>query len=217
MEQQIDILSKGVYRHSYIKNFLYPKYYMFVRKNNKKYLSIRFENGSDTVFDSVAFTVMALDSSGDVIERIPVTYSDVSIKPGESFTNNKMVRVKPECSDFKVVFDRVYSGDVVYSEQGGHAIARYAKKSLLSLAQISSGRDSAPKPIRKRGFLMAVVALLAVAIIIGANFAYILGSISAESERRREERERLEEQRREEERLEEENNEDVVEEENGEE
>lgn len=217
MEQQIDILSKGVYRHSYIKNFIYPKYYMFVRKNNKKYLSIRFENGSDTVFDSVAFTVMALDSSGDVIERIPVTYSDVSIKPGESFTNNKMVRVKPECSDFKVVFDRVYSGDVVYSEQGGHAIARYAKKSLLSLAQISSGRDSAPKPIRKRGFLMAVVALLAVVIIIGANFAYILGSISAESERRREERERLEEQRREEERIEEENNEDVVEEESGEE
>ena len=203
MEQQIDILSKGVYRHSYIKNFLYPKYYMFVRKNNKKYLSIRFENGSDTVFDSVAFTVVALDSSGDVIERIPVTYNNVCIRSGESFTNNKMVRVKPECSDFKIVFDRVYSGDVVYSEQGGHAIARYAKKSLLSLSQISSGRDSAPRPIRKRGFLMAVVAILSVAIIIGANFAYIVNAISAENERRREEYERrLEEERKEEERRE---------------
>lgn len=208
MERQIDILSKGVYRHSYIKNFLYPKYYMFVRKNNKKYLSIRFENGSDIVFDSVAFTVIALDSSGDVVERIPVTYSNLSIKPRGSFTNNKMIRVKPECSDFKIVFDRVCSGDVVYSEQGGHAIARYAKKSLLSLSQISDGHDTAPRPIRKRGFLMAVAALLTVAIIIGANLAYIFGSISAENERRREEQERrLEEERREEERREKESRE----------
>ena len=211
MEQQIDILSKGVYRHSYIKNFLYIKYYMFVRKNNKKYLSIRFENGSDATFDSIAFTVIALDSSGDVVERIPVTYNNVSIRPGSSFTNNKMIRVKPECSDFKVVFDRVYSGDVVYSEQGGHAIARYAKKSVLSLAQISSTHDSAPKPIKKRGFLMAVVALLTVAMIIGANFAYIIGSISAENERRREEREqRLEQERKEEERKEKESRDNAV-------
>ena len=200
MEQQIDILSKGVYRHSYIKNFLYVKYYMFVRKNNKKYLSVRFENASDATFDSVTFTVVALDSSGEVVERIPVTYKDVTIRPGDSFTNNKMIRVKPECSDFKIVFDRVLSGDVVYSEQGGHAIARYAKKSVLSLEQISSSRDSAPKPIRKRGFLMALVALIAVAMIIGADFAYIIGSISEENERRREEREmQLEEDRAEEE------------------
>ncbi len=198
MEQQIDILSKGVYRHAYIKNFLYVKYYMFVRKNNKKYLSIKFENGSDATFDSVAFTVVALDSSGEVVERIPITYGNVSIAPGRSFTNNKMIRVKPECSDFKIVFDRVYSGDVVYSEQGGHAIARYAKKSFLSLNQIASGHDSAPKPIKKRGFLMSIVALLSVGVIIGANFAYIIGSISAENERRREELEiKLEQEQKE--------------------
>ena len=187
MERDFDILSKGVYRHSYISDFLYVKYYMFVRKNRKKYLSVQIENGSDAVFDSISFTVVALDMQGEVIERIPVTYSDITLRPKDSFTGEKMIRVSSECSDFKIIFDRAYSNDVLYSEQGGHVMTRYARKSALSLAQISAKKDSAPKPVRKKGFLMALAALAAVAIIVGADLAYIFGSISAETERRREE------------------------------
>ena len=186
MERDIDILTRGLYKHSTIKNFIRVKNYMFVRKHNKKYLALRFVNDSETTFDSMAFTLVALDSVGNVIERIPISYKNIALHPSEEFTGNKMVRVKPECCDFKVIFDKVFAGSVVYTEQGGHAVARYSKKSSLNMEEITSHKDNTPKPPKKHGFLMGLISILLVAVILVANIIYIVSAISNENDIRRE-------------------------------
>ena len=196
MERDIDILTRGLYKHSTIKNFIRVKNYMFVRKHNKKYLALRFVNDSETTFDSMAFTLVALDSVGNTLERIPISYKNICLRSGEEFTGNKMIRVKPECSDFKIVFDKVFAGSVVYTEQGGHAVARYSKKSSLNMEEITSHKDTTPKPPKKHGFLMGLISILLVAVIFAANIIYIVNAIGNENEIRRERYEqRLKEER----------------------
>ncbi len=187
MIRDIDILSKGLYRHAQIKDFVYVKHYIFSRKGNKKYLALRFENGSDVVFDSISFTVTTLDSNGTVLEKIPVTYKKISVKPGESFAYDKLIRVKPDCTDFTVAFDAVYSGEVVYTEHAGHAVARYAGKNSLLEDDNSYHAKIPPKKAKKHNVLMRLVAFLALLVIVVANVIYIVTAISNENERRREE------------------------------
>ncbi|MBP3369706.1 MAG: hypothetical protein J6L85_03035 [Clostridia bacterium] len=187
MIRDIDILSKGIYRHAQIKNFLNVKQYIFSRKGNKKYLALRFENGADVVFDSMSFTVTTLDSNGSVLEKIPVVCKKIKIRPGEIFAYDKLIRVKSDCTDFTVTFNEVYSGLVVYTEYAGHPVARYAKKNSSLEGDAPFVSRMAPKPPKKHNIIMKLIALLALIIIVATNAIYIVTAISNENERRREE------------------------------
>ena len=184
MAKDFEVLSKGAYRHSQINDFIHVKQFIFSKRGNRKYLALNFENGADADFDSIAFTVTLLDAKGRVIEKIPITCKRICVRAGECYAYGKLIRVKPECSDFTVVFDEVYSGDVVYTEEGGRAVARYAKRTVE--ADEGYVNTAPPKPAKKHRVLMKLVAIIALAIVIGSNVWYITDSIREENEIRRE-------------------------------
>ena len=183
--KQFETLSKGLYKHDQIKDFIYVKQYIFSKKGNKKYLAIRFENGSDVLFDRMSFTVTTLDSKGAVIENIPIECKKMNARPKECFEYDRVIKVTPGCADFKVSFGAVYSGEVMYTEHGGRMVARYVRESKRE-EETGSYSYLPPKPEKKHTGWMKLLALLALVAIVGGNVLYIVNSIQEETTYRRE-------------------------------
>ena len=85
-----NVISKGFYGFSQIKDFISVKNHMFLNNGNKNYLSIRFSNDSNVVFDSFSFDIIQLDSSGRSIGKVFVEYKDIVFV--YTFVGNFVVR-----------------------------------------------------------------------------------------------------------------------------
>ena len=125
-------------------------------------------------------------STGELLERTPVSYPELSVKGGEEFSHGSMIRVRPDCADFEIVWDEVRSGELIYTVSGGRAVARYDRIDP-ALDNIDSAEASRVPPTPKRHkHLMRLFALIAIVAIIAGNIFYLIGEISEENERRRE-------------------------------
>ena len=186
MSAEYDVISKGVYRHTQIDEFVRVGQYSFLRKDGRRYLALRFENRLATEIQSMSFTVLQRGSTGELLERTPVSYPELSVKGGEEFSHGSMIRVRPDCADFEIVWDEVRSGELIYTVSGGRAVARYDRIDP-ALDNIDSAEASRVPPTPKRHkHLMRLFALIAVVAIIAGNIFYLIGEISEENERRRE-------------------------------
>ena len=72
------IISKGVYGFSQVKDFISVSNYIFMHCGEKIALAIRFFNDTEHVFDSVSFYVIQIDALGNVIGKIRVDYTDMN-------------------------------------------------------------------------------------------------------------------------------------------
>ena len=186
MAAEYEIISKGVYRRTQIENFVLVGEYMFVRKAGRRYLALKFENALDYKIDGMSFTLLQLNSTGEVLERTQVAYPELEVKSKEEFSHNSMIRLRADCSDFEIVFDEVRSGELIYTVNGGRAVARYDRIDP-ALDNIDSAEASRVPPLpKKHKHLMRLAALIAVIAMIGANLIFLIGEISDENERRRE-------------------------------
>ena len=186
MAVEYEIISKGVYRHTQIDDLVLVGEYMFVRKDGRKYLALKFENKLPSNIDSMSFTLLQLSSTGEVLERTPISYSELEVKSGDEFAHNSMIRVRHDCSNFEILFDEVRSGELIYTVSGGVAVARYDRIDP-ALDNIDSAEASRVPPMpKKHKHLMRLLALIAVVAIICGNLFYLIGEISDENERRRE-------------------------------
>jgi hypothetical protein len=187
MALEYEIISRGVYRHGQIENFILIGQYAFIRKSNKKYLALRFENELDTDIHSMSFTLIQLNSSGDVIERTHISYGEISVKAHTEFAHESVIRVRSDCSDFEIAFGEVRSSDLIYTVQGGRAVAKYNRIDPI-LDKVDEVQASRIPPLpKKHRHIMRFVAFIAVLAIACGNLFYLIGMISKENERRREE------------------------------
>ena len=122
-------ISKGDYAHSQIEQFVSVKNYMFVRNDDGKYLLLRFTNLADFIVNSMEFTILQLDSTGAVLETTKLHYDNLLFAPSRTYTPRQGIPVNEFCTDFKLQFSRVTSGDYVYRVQGKEITVLYEPKS----------------------------------------------------------------------------------------
>ena len=186
MAAEYDIISKNVYRYAQTDDFVRVSQYSFLRKDGRRYLALRFENRLGTKITGMSFTLLQKSSTGETLERTPVSYPELAEESGAEFSHSSMIRVRPDCTDFEIVWDEVRSGELIYTVSGGRAVARYDRIDP-ALDNIDSAEASRVPPTPKRHkHLMRFFALIAVIAIIAGNIFYLIGAISEENERRRE-------------------------------
>lgn len=186
MAAEYDIISKNVYRYAQTDDFVRVSQYSFLRKDGRRYLALRFENRLGTKITGMSFTLLQKNSNGETLERTPVSYPELEVESGAEFSHSSMIRVRPDCTDFEIVWDEVRSGELIYTVSGGRAVARYDRIDP-ALDNIDSAQASRVPPTPKRHkHLMRFFALIAVIAIIVGNIFYLIGAISEENERRRE-------------------------------
>ena len=186
MAAEYDIISKNVYRYAQTDDFVRVSQYSFLRKDGRRYLALRFENRLGTKITGLSFTLLQKNSTGETLERTPVSYPELEVESGAEFSHSSMIRVRPDCTDFEIAWDEVRSGELIYTVSGGRAVARYDRIDP-ALDNIDSAQASSVPPAPKRHkHLMRFFALIAVIAIIAGNIFYLIGAISEENERRRE-------------------------------
>ena len=186
MAAEYDIISKNVYRYAQTDDFVRVSQYSFLRKDGRRYLALRFENRLGTKITGMLFTLLQKNSTGETLERTPVSYPELEVESGAEFSHSSMIRVRPDCTDFEIIWDEVRSGELIYTVSGGRAVARYDRIDP-ALDNIDSAQASSVPPAPKRHkHLMRFFALIAVIAIIVGNIFYLIGAISEENERRRE-------------------------------
>ena len=186
MAAEYDIISKNGYRYAQTDDFVRVSQYSFLRKDGRRYLALRFENRLGTKITGMSFTLLQKNSTGETLERTPVSYPELEVESGAEFSHSSMIRVRPDCTDFEIVWDEVRSGELIYTVSGGRAVARYDRIDP-ALDNIDSAEASRVPPTPKRHkHLMRFFALIAVIAIIAGNIFYLIGAISEENERRRE-------------------------------
>lgn len=162
-------ISKGYYQYSQVNNFITVKNYMFLRDNDKKCLLIRFVNDSDFVVDSMEYVVVQLGVGGEIIKRSEVVCKKMKLAPGEIYASDDALVVDDYCSDFKVVFSTVRSGDYVYTVREGRVVADYTlPPPALDIGKKKRGRRVRRFSVKRRYIRRPVIATLApiVALIL---------------------------------------------------
>ncbi len=119
------IISKGVYRYAQIDSFISVKDYIFARRENKKCLFLRFVNNSDYRITSMSFTILQMNASGELLDKINIVLESQIINPGAVYTYGSGIVIDEFCSDFKVVFSTVRSDDYIYLVRDGKVMVNY--------------------------------------------------------------------------------------------
>ncbi|MBQ8409090.1 MAG: hypothetical protein IJY39_09545 [Clostridia bacterium] len=121
-------ISKGFYKYSQIDRFISVKNYMFVRANNRKCLMIRFSNDSDFTVNSMDFVIVQLDSAGALLATTKISYDSLSVAPGNTYTPDEGIIVDEFCTDFKIQFSCVCSGNYKYLVKKGKIAVLYQQE-----------------------------------------------------------------------------------------
>ncbi len=173
MDLNQQYLSKGFYQYAQIGNPVSVKDYIFIRKDNKKCLLMRFTNNLEYLVNAMEFTVVQMDSAGNILENTKIQYRDILFVPGGTYAQPAGIVVKESCSDFKVIFSKIESGRYAYTASGGYPIVRYSRDAeKLELGHESGTYISHSEgKIRKFGkpYIVAAVAIIAVAAMIGVG------------------------------------------------
>jgi len=121
-------LEKGVYAHNQIEGYISVREFIIIRKNGKRCLLIRYANDSDLVIHQFEFVLTQLDANGKVIQRNKHRYTDLSIKPHDTYSPDQGIVIEDACSDFTVRMLSLYSEPYQYIYKRGHITAHYAIK-----------------------------------------------------------------------------------------
>jgi hypothetical protein len=171
MDSNQQILSKGFYQYAQIGNPVSVKDYIFLRNDQKKCLLLRFLNNLEYTVTAMDFTVIQMDSAGNVLENTQIVYKDLFFLPGSTYAESAGIVVDEACSDFKVVFSKVTAGKYEYTSRGGFPIVQYVKgvEALEIEGEKGTNISKTSAKIRRFGkpHLVAAAAVLAVLVMIG--------------------------------------------------
>jgi hypothetical protein len=108
-------ISKGQYTYTQQSGYVTVKNYIFLEKNGKKCLILRFSNDSAGVeFNEMRFTVVEKDPAGQVIKRTRVEWRGLKFAPGTTYVNEDAIVVDDLCVDFKIEPECLISGQYRY-------------------------------------------------------------------------------------------------------
>lgn len=186
MEHQY--ISKGIYQYSQIGNFVSVKNYIFIRKDEKKQLLLRFSNDFDYVVNSMTYVVVQIDAAGKVIARKKITHKDMELYPGGMYVTEQPIDVDEYCSDFKIEFSEVISESYRYEVHSDMIAVHYIKtvEPLLDLSEMKRKEKRKRKDVsvrryhvkrkkfQERGVAAFVAAILTI-VMLGLNILNMVG------------------------------------------
>jgi hypothetical protein len=172
------IISKGVYGFSQISDFISVKNYIFIRKEDKLCLAIRFFNDTEYTFDSMSFCVIQLNALGKVIARTRIEYNNMQFESGKMYTSNNLIVVDGECVDFRIQFYEAYSDYYRYVVKNRRVVVYYdrhmAEKFARQYASVSNEEYlSVKKKVYGKAKLSVLAAVIAILIMFGFNIYYL--------------------------------------------
>ncbi|MBR6745587.1 MAG: hypothetical protein IKM00_10300 [Clostridia bacterium] len=151
-------IAKGDYRRPQIGNFILVKQYLFLRRNGKKVLLLRFFNELGHTVDGMDYTVFQYDAGGKPLARARVSHGDMQFLPGEFYAPGTAVEVEEACADFSVVFSEVRSDRYRYRVTDGGVSVFYVRRPP-SEARARKEKKS------EGGWRAALAALITVALL----------------------------------------------------
>ncbi len=172
------IISKGVYGFSQISDFISVKNYIFMHKDDKVCLAIRFFNDTEYTFDSMSFSVIQLDALGKVIARTRIEYDNMHFESGKPYTSNNLIVVDNQCVDFRIQFYEAYSDYYRYVVKNRRVVVYYdrklAEKFARSYANVYVEENlSVKKKEYGKAKLSVLAAVIAILIMFGCNIYYL--------------------------------------------
>ena len=133
MKEKQHVISKGPYTYPQINKFLTVKQYIFYRKEGQKCLLLKFMNDAEFFINEFRFKLIQLNSEGKTICSQNVLFEEVSVPSGTAFTPTSRIVVDEKCSDFKIVFDYVDSGEFRYRIKRGKIVTFYKEPKYRDL------------------------------------------------------------------------------------
>ncbi len=172
-------ITKGIYKHPQIENFISVKDYLFLRENGEKYLLIRYVNDGDFTVEGMDLTLFQLATDGTELDSRTVSYRNLKIKPGQTYTAKLGIAVDNLCTDFRVCFTHLTSGQYDYLVQGRQVTVQY-REPQADVTVVPSGKGKAiaelnVHPIRqKKKGLSVLFGILVVLALLALTFFRIL-------------------------------------------
>lgn len=126
MFSEKQIVSKGYYAHSQIEGFLSIQQFIFVQDHQQhKHLLLRLRNAGDFIANSLEFTLTQLDSTGKVLGQSSHRFDGLTFRPGRVLTLPQSIPVHNFCTDFKLEFSLVTSGNFIYRVENQQVAVHY--------------------------------------------------------------------------------------------
>ncbi len=146
------VVAKGEYQDK-CDCAVYPKQYVILKNDGKRYLSVRFMNTLPLPVTHIEFILFQLDVAGNVIKKNRIREDISRTRANAPFAIPNGIMLSERCVDFKIQPVRARCGRYVYSLEHKDPIAVYPldskwryKESFLrgegSFSQVSKMRRS---------------------------------------------------------------------------
>lgn len=166
-----NVLAKGLYGHPQISGFITAKQYLFIARENKRYVAVRFSNDSGFAIDEICLELLQLDGKGNILKKTRITESGTVVFAGTTFTLKSNPELDDKCVDVKVRIIYVISGAYRYTVRRDCVTAHYiAPRKIPKKRREIYTRQGAEQP-KRRLFTLIVIALIVA--MIGANVVQI--------------------------------------------
>lgn len=172
------IISKGEYTHNRIEHFVNVKQYIFLRKNGKKCLILRFSNDADFIIDGMDIKIIQLDVAGNKITDSTLSARGLYAAPGDIFSLTDGIEVEEGCVDFRLAFSKVNSSDYSYFPRNGEIVAVYqgvvsqSERELKKLKKSQSSLLAFSKTEKKHRFSFVIALIMALLLSAAATLSY---------------------------------------------
>ena len=178
MKEKQHVISKGPYTYPQINKFLTVKQYIFYRKEGQKCLLLKFMNDAEFFINEFRFKLIQLNSEGKTICSQNVLFDEISVPSGTAFTPTSRIVVDEKCSDFKIVFDYVDSGDFRYRIKRGKIVTFFKEPKYRDVVSEPVGVIPPTVCVRSdRIKNRATVKWIAVIIGIAVTFMTVLSCV----------------------------------------
>lgn len=164
------VIAKGNYTHRQISRFLAVTQYVIYEEDGKRFLLLRFVNGSSEMVTSFRMLVERFTEEGKSIGSEQYGYSGPPVLAGEEFGPFESIPLENFCADFRVEILSVRSHDYVYEVKKNSVTVRYLpeeeRTDMSALMRKTGGKRLVVASATKRmtAALIAVTLLLAGAI-----------------------------------------------------
>ena len=164
-----DIIEKGGYNHPQVSGFVSLKQYIFIKKNGKRLLMLRFANEFHHKINGFEIILTQLSGDGRVLKRTRIPYHKADVASGNAFAPDEGIVVMDNCIDFRVSLVSFYSGAYKYLMKHGRAVAHYDPRGYApeKLKPSKPTQISVTPKMRVLDGTMSLIGIIAVVLMIG--------------------------------------------------
>lgn len=170
MKERGTVTAKGIYKHPQAEQFISVKQYMFVHRDGKKHLIVRYTNEMNTNIEFMKFVLTEMNSDGDVIATRKIEQKNLRADAGATFAPNEGIPISDECMDFKIKIIEAGSGNYTYRLRGRKVCVYYTPpKQRVPRPPEGTPHFSVQKQRKPSSRSMVAISIFIIALFIGAS------------------------------------------------